>query len=179
LRANPPRARKPLPSNSSEDGSGAATLGVPLTVPPVRSPNIAGSFISKKKLPLAFVPPMIAKEPIQKVPAGPGQISFGIVLKTWGPKNDQTKSPPLGNASRSNNPPAPLEKKLRVAGAVKPVNVAEENVTSIDSAGKFAMPMDKLEQGGVDDDEHGEGTVKVKVNDASGAETALVEVSDA
>jgi hypothetical protein len=149
-----------------------------LTAPPVRSPNIAGSFISKKKLPLAFVPPVIAKEPAQKVPAGPGQISSGVVLKIWGPKNDQTKSPPLGNASRSNNPPPPLEKKLRVAGAVKPVNVAEENVTSIDSAGKFATPI-ALVQAGVDDDEHGDGTVNVKVNDASGAETALVEVSDA
>jgi hypothetical protein len=121
---------------------------------------------------------MIAKEPVQNVPAGPEQISFGTVLKIWGPKNDQSKSPPPGNASRSNNPPPPLEKKLRVAGAVKPVNVGEENVTSIDSAGKFAMPPE-LEQSGVDDDEHGEGTVNVKVNVASGAETAVVEVSDA
>ena len=111
------------------------------------------------------------------------------MLKIWGPKNVQSKSAlspgehvgaPVaqGNASRSNNPPPPLEKKLRVAGAVKPVNVAEENVTSIDSAGKFATPI-ALVQAGVDDDEHGDGTVKVKVNDASGAETALVEVSDA
>jgi hypothetical protein len=126
------------------------------------------------------MPARIEKAPVQNVPAGPGQISFAVVLKIWGPKNDQSKSPPpLGNASRSNNPPPPVSKKLRVAGAVKPANVGEENVTSIDSAGKFATPPDKLEQAGVDDDEHGEGTVNVKVNDAPGAETALIPVSAA
>lgn len=150
-----------------------------MTDPPVRSPAIVGSFISKKKLPLKSVPPVIEKRPVQNVPAGPGQISFAVVLKIWGPKNDQTKSPPPGNASRSNNPPPALEKKLRVATEVKPGNVGEENVTSIDSAGKFATPMDKLEQAGVEDDEHGEGTVNVNVNDSFGAETPVVGMSDA
>jgi hypothetical protein len=120
-----------------------------------------------------------AKEPVQNVPTGPGQFSFAVLLKIGGPKNDQSKSFIPGNASRSNNPPPPLSKKLRVAGAVKPANVGEENVTLIDSAGKFAMPADKLEQAGVDDDEHGEGTVNVKVNVAPGAETSLIPVSDA
>ena len=112
------------------------------------------------------------------------------MLKIWGPKNVQSKSAlspgehvgaPVaqGNASRSNNPPPPLEKKLRVAGAVKPGSVGEENVTSIDCAGKFATPPDGSAQDGVDDGEHGEGTVNVNVNFASGAETRLVEESDA
>jgi len=179
LRAKP-SARKPLPSNSSEDGSGVDTeVGVPETDPPVRSPfTDRGLFISKKKLPLKPVPPRIEKEPVQNVPAGPGQISFRVVLKIWGPMNSQSKSPPPGNASRENNPPTLLGLKLRDASDVKPGNVGEENVTSIEFP-KFAKPKDKLEHGGVEDDEHGEGTVNSKVNDAPGAETGLVEVSDA
>jgi len=180
LRAKP-SASKPLPSSSSEDGSGVDTaVGVPETDPPVRSPfTDRGLFISKKKLPLKPVPPRIEKEPVQNVPAGPGQISFRVVLKIWGPANTQTKSPPPGrNASRSNNPPTLLGWKPRDASEVKPGNVGEENVTSMEFA-KFATPKDKLKHGGVEDDEHGEGTVNTKVNDAPGAETALVAVSDA
>ena len=78
LRAKP-SARKPLPSNSSEHGSGVDTeVGVPETDPPVRSPfTDRGLFISKKKLPLKPVPPRIEKEPVQNVPAGRGGAPAG------------------------------------------------------------------------------------------------------
>jgi hypothetical protein len=176
LRAKP-SARKPPPSNSSDDGSGV-TADVPVTDPPVRSPfTDRGLLISKKKLPLKPVPPVIGKEPVQNIPSDAVQVPVPPGLKIWSPMNTHSKSPPPGNASRENNPPTKEGAKPREASDEKPVKVGEENVTSM-LLMKFTPP-GSIEHAGVEDDEHGEGTVNSKVNDAPGAETGLVEVSDA
>ena len=149
LRAIPPSARKPLPSGSSDDGSGVVTAGVE-TEPPVRTPAVGalGLVRSAKRLPLRSAGPgVIEKEPVQNVPAGPRQISPGVELKTCGPKNIQRKSSPFPNTvSMSNNPPEPLGAKLTDASEVKPANVGEENVTSIELK-KSTKPNDEAHGG--------------------------------
>jgi hypothetical protein len=88
--------------------------------------------------------------------------------------NSQSKV--LSGNVRLNNPGErpPRGAKLKVPRSEKPVNVGEENVTM---EVKSTKPADTEQVRG--EEEHGEGTVKVKVNDAPGAETAVVEVSDA
>jgi len=146
-------------------------------------------FISKKKLPvgpvdeLKPVPPKYAKGPVRNVatvsgehPGGGGE-GHELSEKSCGPPgtspvNDQTKSGPLGNGPRSSNPPELLGAKLRDASPEKPVRAGELNVT--------LMPVKSTKPPEPEDEKLPvtvEGTLNVKVNEAPGAETAVVEPS--
>jgi hypothetical protein len=173
LRPKPPSAKKPLPSRSIEDGSGAVT-GAPFTEPPVSTPAVGASgFVkSAKRLPdRSAGPGAIIKEPARNV----AKSSLELREKICGPKNIQRKSSPSENTvSRSNNPPPALGAKLIEAGAVNPADVGEENVTLIPV--KSTKPPDPVEDEKSPDTV--EGTVKTKVNVDPGSDTEVAGTSD-